>query len=104
MGYLILFGEAIFIIIGLSILYISQPSQSLPTYIVLLVSDSEDYIEGIVRNLIKTFQNKVKFHTNPKLLILDVGSSDDTLSILEILTKDYNFTNILHATKTSCIK
>ncbi len=104
MGYLILFWEAIFIVIGLTTLYISRPSQSPPTYTVLLIRDSEDYIEGIVRNLTKTFQNKARLHTNDKLLILDLGSSDDTFSILKILAKDYNFIKILYVPKVSGIK
>ena len=103
MGYLILFLESIIIIVCLFGLYISAPLCSKnhysPQYTILLVRNSEDYIEGIVRNLTKTFENSTNYAVNYKLLIIDFGSSDNTLNILERLAKNYEFIEILYAPK-----
>lgn len=88
MGYIILIFEIIFVIIGLVILFTSRHSQKDAVYTVLLTKNSEEYIEGIVRELLKSLKSKAN---NPHFLIIDINSKDKTSSILKILVKDYNF-------------
>ncbi len=68
-----------------------------PTYIVLTVKNNEDCIEGVIRSLI----NELRFKNNPfvssNILVIDLGSEDNTIKILERLSNKYEFIHILHS-------
>ena len=63
----------------------NNPSMKL----VLLVKDSEENIEGVIRGM---FSEEIlrRLLINEKLTVLDMGSEDETKRILEKLTGEYN--------------
>ena len=95
MGYLILFLETIFIIAGIVILCFPRPCQIPASYTILLVKDSEVFIEGVVRSLLKAIKIKANLQSNHKILIIDLGSLDNTFGILERLSNTESCVEIL---------
>lgn len=64
--------------------------------LVLLEKNHEHDIEGIIRNMFE-FRSKSRVMANCELKIIDLGSSDDTIHILEKLKKDYGNIEIIKA-------
>lgn len=64
-----------------------------PMHSVLAVKNMEESIEGIIRSVVWKIQNhKEKDNSYPQeLIILDLGSTDNTLLILNSLAKEYPF-------------
>jgi len=63
--------------------------------IVLMVKDSEEVIEGVVRNIFAG--NTVKeFSTDGKLTVVDFGSKDGTVEILNRLKDSYVHMEVLN--------
>jgi hypothetical protein len=62
--------------------------------LVLVVKDQEDHIEGVIKSI---FTKDILFGTMPgnRLVVLDMGSKDETLTILEKLKKDFEYIDIL---------
>jgi hypothetical protein len=62
--------------------------------LILMVKDQEEQIEGIVRSV---FTGDLLYGTLPgnNLIILDMGSQDDTLKIVEKLKRDYQYIDII---------
>ncbi|NMA33619.1 MAG: hypothetical protein GX940_03575 [Clostridiaceae bacterium] len=56
--------------------------------VILLVRDSEEHIEYIVRNAAKN-EIAAKLLSDAKIAVVDAGSSDSTYSLLERLQKTY---------------
>jgi len=56
--------------------------------VILLVRDSEEHIEYIVRNAVKK-ELAARLLSDAKLIIVDTGSSDNTYRLLERLQKAY---------------
>lgn len=62
--------------------------------LVLVVKDQGDMIEGIIRNIFTgDFLSKVM--SKKKLIVFDMGSTDDTVNILIKLKKSYEYMDIL---------
>lgn len=65
---------------------------------ILLVKNQEDSIEGIIRGLF--FQNLFRdIITLDRFTVVDMGSADDTLKILEKLKRDYQYLNVVNFDK-----
>lgn len=65
--------------------------------IVIQVKNQQDRIEGIVRSVVwKELKCGGKV---PEILIVDMGSSDDTLQILEKLNDEYDFITVSNKEK-----
>ena len=56
--------------------------------IVLMVKDSEEVIEGVVRNVFASDAVR-EFSTDGKLTVVDLGSRDGTIDILNRLKESY---------------
>ena len=64
-------------------------------YILIAVKNQEDTIEGIVRSIVFKniyYKNESLFNN---IVIADMGSTDDTLHILRMLSKEYSFLKIV---------
>lgn len=62
--------------------------------LVLIVKNQGDVIEGVLRNVLpRNFIRKLM--PGGKLTILDMGSKDDTIKILQKLEKDYECLEVL---------
>ncbi len=74
-----------------------------PIHSVLTIRNMEESIEGIVRSVAWKIQNqKEKDNLYPQeMIILDLGSTDNTLLILNSLAKEYPFIHPM--TKTNYI-
>ena len=62
--------------------------------VVLTVKDQQETVEGLIRSIV--WQN---LHTNnggrvPKIIVVDLGSRDNTPAILEKISQDYDFVQI----------
>ncbi len=90
----------ILVIIPLIIIYglitlTKKTDKQLPThkphteYRILPVKNSEDTIEGTIRSA--AWHNLTFFGEIPTLIVLDLDSCDNTLSILKRLSKEYTF-------------
>ena len=66
----------------------NRMSDTHKTRLVLLVKDQQNEIEGIVRNIISE-----RFSKN--LLVIDMGSSDETLDILKTFEKSHDCIEVL---------
>lgn len=65
-----------------------------PPYTVLTVKNNEDSIEGIMRFII----NEMRYQENnliKELIVVDMGSCDNTISILQKFSQQYDFVHIL---------
>lgn len=60
---------------------------------IIMVKNQEDVIEGVVRNIITSNISK-KLIYSKNLMIVDMGSTDDTLKILRRLERYYKIIDI----------
>ncbi len=68
-----------------------------PSYKILTVKNNEDCIEGVINSLIKEMHTGQSSIQKPKIIVIDFGSSDTTLKIVEKLSYKYDFIQILHS-------
>ncbi len=82
----------LFYVITIIVLKIYQ-KKALPPYIILTSKNSQDTIEGIIRTHIGMLS---KFGTANfmEIIVLDLGSDDQTLTILSKLSRRYPFVRI----------
>jgi hypothetical protein len=73
-----------------------KPDKSNGIQLVLLVKNHEHDIEGIVRNMLD-FRIKNRLMADCELKVIDLGSSDDTVCILERLKMDYGNIELIRA-------
>ena len=66
----------------------------LPPYIILIAKNSQDSIEGIIRTHIRALK-KCGPSDFTGIIVLDMGSDDQTLTILNKLCKNYPFLKII---------
>ncbi len=59
--------------------------------IVITVKNQQDHIEGILRSVVWESLNNKKSRQVPNILVVDLGSTDETYTILEKLCKEYQF-------------
>lgn len=67
--------------------------KTLPPYIILTAKNSQDSIEGIIRTYISVLK-KCGPSDFTEIIVLDMGSDDQTLTILNKLSKNYPFVKI----------
>ena len=60
--------------------------------IVVKVINKEDSIEGILRSIV--WDHLKQGSCPPPILVVDMGSTDDTVAILKRLASEYNFIHI----------
>ncbi len=77
-------------------IYPCQQTKKTPTYTVITVKNNEDCIEGIIHTLIKELQLKNTNFSSSNILVIDLGSCDDTLKILKKISNKYEFIHILN--------
>ncbi len=63
--------------------------------VVLMVKDSEEVIEGVMRNIL-AMDTIREFSTDGKITVVDVGSKDSTLEILNKLKDVYECIEVLN--------
>ena len=61
------------------------------TYVVIKVFNHEETIEGVVRSLILKLLKTSSPGSLTKIVIVDCGSTDNTLNIVKKLCRDYSF-------------
>ena len=76
------------------LLYKRSYSKDIKIKAVLFVKNCEDVIEGVIRNIFFGYFLR-KVMSNGTLTVVDMGSTDSTLDILERLEKDYDTVNVL---------
>ncbi|MDK2799527.1 MAG: hypothetical protein PWP27_1905 [Clostridiales bacterium] len=63
-------------------------------YIIITVKNQQDTIEGIIRSVVWKSLNNNHGGIVPNILVVDMGSTDDTLKILDKLCMEYDFIEI----------
>jgi cellulose synthase/poly-beta-1,6-N-acetylglucosamine synthase-like glycosyltransferase len=63
-------------------------------YIIVTVKNQQDTIEGIIRSIVWRSLNNHHGGTVPNILVVDMGSTDDTLKILNKLCGEYDFIQV----------
>ncbi|MCG8502597.1 MAG: glycosyltransferase [Firmicutes bacterium] len=63
-------------------------------YIIVTVKNQQDTIEGIIRSLVWKSLNNKQGGIIPNILIVDMGSTDETVKILERLHGEYDFIQV----------
>lgn len=64
-------------------------------YILIIVKNQEDTIEGIIRSIIfKNIYNKNE-NVFDNIIVADMGSTDNTLNILKRLSEEYSFLKVI---------
>ena len=83
------------LVVNLSDLFYKKSySKDIKIKAVLFVKNCEDVIEGVIRNIFfGDFLRKVM--SNGNLTIVDMGSKDKTLDILERMKQDYDTLDVL---------
>ncbi|MCX7749817.1 MAG: hypothetical protein N2645_23455 [Clostridia bacterium] len=69
-------------------------AQSSNIKLVLIVKDQEDTIEGIMREILGNETSRSLVHSK-NFVVLDMGSKDETLSILKKFQRDYDYLHII---------
>lgn len=65
-------------------------------HVILVTKNQEETIEGIIRSIAWNLINRCKDQcTITDIIIFDTGSTDDTLFILEKLSKEYEFLHLM---------
>ncbi|MDR0405660.1 MAG: hypothetical protein LBH54_02570 [Clostridiales bacterium] len=64
-------------------------------FIVISVKNQQDYIEDIIRTTVWKSLNRLGGREVPRIYVVDFGSTDDTLNILERICGDYEFVTAL---------
>ena len=59
--------------------------------IIITVKNQQESIEGILRSVVWKSLNKKRGRKVPNILVVDLGSTDETYIILEQLCKEYQF-------------
>ncbi len=77
--------------------YSYKPEKKItPAYTVLTVKNNEECIEGVIYSMIKEIQINKDNPPFQNILVIDVGSTDNTAKILEKISKKYEFIHIIH--------
>lgn len=64
-------------------------------FIVISVKNQQDYIEDIIRTTVWKSLNRLGGSEVPQIYVVDCGSTDDTVKILEKICNDYDFITVL---------
>ena len=63
-------------------------------YIIITVKNQQDTIEGIIRSVVWKSLNNAHGGLVPKILVVDMGSTDETPQILSRLHDEYSFIQV----------
>ena len=63
-------------------------------YIIITVKNQQETIEGIIRSVVWKSLNNSNGGIVPNILVVDMGSTDETLNILKRLNIEYNFIEV----------
>lgn len=64
-------------------------------YIVISVKNQQEYIEEIIRTTVWKSLNRLGGREVPQIYVVDCGSTDDTLGILERICSEYDFVSVM---------
>jgi len=64
-------------------------------FIVISVKNQQDYIEEIIRSTVWKSLNRLGGREVPQIYVVDCGSTDETLAILEKICADYEFVSVM---------
>lgn len=64
-------------------------------FIVISVKNQQEYIEEIIRTTVWKSLNRLGGREVPPIYVVDCGSTDDTVKILEKICHDYDFVTVL---------
>ena len=90
----ILWTLAFFGVIELIKEIVNSKMKEKENYIMLLVKNEEDSIEGVIRKIILKIKSD-KIQDVKKIIIIDLGSKDKTNEILKMLELDYDIIKIV---------
>ena len=65
--------------------------------IVISVKNQQDSIEATMYNLIRSASRMFCRKNQPKIIVVDLGSDDDTLKILSFFRREYDFIEVTDA-------
>ncbi len=65
-------------------------------YIIITVKNQQNTVEGIIRALVWRSLNNYYGGIIPNIFVVDMGSTDETLKILEKLRQEYNFIEVIN--------
>ncbi len=96
MAYCILGGVLVsFLLFSVTIIILKfHYKKTLPPYIILTAKDSQDSIEGIIRTHIRMLSG-CGCADFVEIIVLDKGSEDQTLAILNKLCNRYPFLKVI---------
>ena len=63
-------------------------------YIIITVKNQQDTIEGIIRSVVWKSLNNTYGGIVPNILVVDLGSTDDTMQVLNRLLTEYDFIQV----------
>jgi len=63
-------------------------------YVVLTVKNQQDTVEGLLRSLVWQNLHRDNGGSIPQIVVIDLGSVDDTPNILKRIADDYKFVHI----------
>lgn len=63
-------------------------------FIIVTVKNQQDTVEGLIRSLVWKSLNNEHGGIIPNILVVDMGSTDETLEILERLHTEYDFIQV----------
>ena len=64
-------------------------------YIVISVKNQQEHIEEIIRTTVWKSLNRLGGREVPQIYVVDCGSTDETLIILDKICEDYDFVTVL---------
>ena len=94
---------AVFLIVSSVVIFQTntrnQPyeKQMIPSHIVLPIKNHADYIEGTIHTMADIYAKLQQ--TPPNVIILDANSKDNSILIANILSKKYDFIQIMSMDK-----
>ncbi|NLY42396.1 MAG: hypothetical protein GX066_00135 [Clostridiaceae bacterium] len=66
-------------------------------YIIITVKNQQDTIEGVIRSIVWKSLNNYHGGVIPNILVVDMGSTDDTPIILDKLCLEYDFIKVTNS-------
>lgn len=75
-------------------LFVSIGKERNEPCVVLTVKDQQETVEGLIRSIVWQNLHASNGGRVPKIVVVDLGSSDNTPYILEKIAQDYDFVQI----------
>ena len=73
---------------------LSRGKKSSDMYVVLTVKNQQDTVEGLLRSVVWQNLHRENGGNIPQIVVIDLGSIDDTPNILKRIADDYKFVHI----------